>query len=144
MTAVGFVVDASIALKWVSPEDDSDAATTLLERDVPLAAPAFLFVEVANVLWVQARAGKLDGVIAAGCLADLRRLPLELWSGEEPLPSALELAFELDHAVYDCAYLALAMHLGRPLVTGDRRFRQKVERIPRLSGWVLGLDRSGA
>ena len=142
MTA-GFVVDASIALKWVSPEDDSDPAAALLERGVPLAAPAFIFVEMANALWFQARAGKLDAAGAAGCLVDLRRVPLDLWSGEEPLPAALELAFELDHAVYDCAYLALAMHLGRPFVTADRRFRRKVEQVPRLEGWALGLDRIG-
>jgi predicted nucleic acid-binding protein len=139
----GFVVDASVALKWVSPEDDSDAAATLLTLGVPLAAPAFIFVEIANVLWVQARAGKLDAAGAAACLADLRRLPLNLWSDEELLPSALELAFELDHAIYDCAYLAVALHLGQPFVTADGRFRRKAEATPRVAGWVIGLDQIG-
>jgi predicted nucleic acid-binding protein len=71
------------------------------------------------------RTGKLDAAEAAGCLRDLRDAPLELWDGEEPLPSTLEWAHRLDHAVYHCAYLALALHLNGAYVTADRRFWQK-------------------
>ena len=141
--AAGFVVDANVALRWVLPLPDSGAAAALLTRGVPLAAPAFIFIEMANALWIQARAGKLDAPGAAACLADLRRLPLDLWSGEEVLPSALDLAFELDHAIYDCVYLALALRLGRPFVTADARFRRKAEAVRRVAGRVIGLDRLG-
>ncbi len=53
--AAGFVAAGSVALKWVLPEADSDAAAALLEADVPLAAPAFIFVEMTNALWIQAQ-----------------------------------------------------------------------------------------
>jgi predicted nucleic acid-binding protein len=119
------VVDASVALKWVLPEEDSELAEGLLDRGVRLCAPAFVFVELANALWFQMRAGKLNATEAAGCMRDLRAAPLELWGGEEPLPSTLEWAHRLDHAVYDCAYLALALHLDGTYVTADRRFWQK-------------------
>jgi predicted nucleic acid-binding protein len=119
------VVDASVALKWVLPEEDSELAEELLERGGPLHAPAFIFVELANAIWFKMRAGTLDLAEARGCLQDLREAPLQLWAGEEPLPSALEWAHRLDHAVYDCAYLALALHLGGSYVTADRRFWQK-------------------
>ena len=41
------------------------------------------------------------------------------------LPASLEWAHRLDHAVYDCAYLALALHLDGTYVTAERRFWQK-------------------
>jgi predicted nucleic acid-binding protein len=119
------VVDASVALKWVLPEEDSEIAESLLDRAAALHAPAFIFVELANALWFQMRARKLDATEAAGCMRDLHEAPLKLWDGEEPLPASLEWAHRLDHAVYDCAYLALALHLEGTYVTADRRFWQK-------------------
>ena len=119
------VVDASVALEWVLPEEDSELAEGLLDRGLGLHAPAFIFVELANPLWFQMRAGKLNAAEAAGCMRDLREAPLVLWDCEEPLPSTLEWAHRLDHAVYDCAYLALALHLDGAYVTADRRFWQK-------------------
>jgi predicted nucleic acid-binding protein len=44
------------------------------------------------------------------------------------MPRALELAFELGHPVYDCAYLALAETLDQQLVTADERFLKRVRR----------------
>lgn len=58
-------------------------------------------------------------------MRDLRQAPLGLWDGEEPLPPTLEWAHRLDHAVYECAYLALALHLDGTYVIADRRFWQK-------------------
>jgi predicted nucleic acid-binding protein len=119
------VIDASVALKWALPEEDSKLAEDLLDRGAALCAPAFIFVELANALWFHMRTGKLNAEEAAGCMRDLRQAPLELWDGEEPLPSTLEWARRLDHAVYDCAYLALALHLDGTCVTADRRFWHK-------------------
>lgn len=134
------VVDASVVLKWVLPEEDSDLADGLLDRGRALHAPAFVFVELADALWFQMRAGKLNAAEAAGCMRDLRGAPLELWDGEEPLPATLELAQRLDHAVYDCAYLALALHLEGIYVTADRRFRQKARTRAELRDQTLLLS----
>jgi predicted nucleic acid-binding protein len=120
----------------VLPEEDSDAAERLLDLDARLHAPAFIFVEMANAIWFQMRAGKLDEVGAAGCMRDLRQAPLELWDGEEPLPSTLEWARTLDHAVYDCAYLALTLHLDGAYLTADRRLWRKAMARKDLDGRV--------
>ena len=134
------VVDASVALKWVLPEEDSELADGLLDRGALLRAPAFIFVELTNALWFQMRSGKLNAAEAAGCIRDLRQAPLELWDGEEPLPSTLEWAHRLDHAVYDCAYLALALHLDGTYVTADRRFWQKAATRDDLCDRILLLS----
>lgn len=134
------VVDASVAVKWVLPEDDSaQAVDVVLRPDLVLHAPAFLFMEAANVFWAHARRGRLSYAQAPDRLARLRRAPLLIWDGEEPLPGSLALAQRLDHAVYDCAYLALALHLEGLYLTADRRFRDKAERDDELRGRVVML-----
>ena len=52
------VVDASIAVKWVLPEPDSERARALILRG-DLTAPDLLRLEVANALWKQARRGAI-------------------------------------------------------------------------------------
>jgi predicted nucleic acid-binding protein len=39
----------------------------------------------------------------------------------ELLPRAIELAFDLQHPIYDCVYLALAEREKAALITADRR-----------------------
>ncbi len=134
-----FVVDASVAVKWVLPEDDSELAEELVTGGALLHAPGFIFVEIANVLWKRMRQGGLVEADATDLMARLRSSPLILWQGEEPLPGTLSLAKELDHAVYDCAYLALALHLDAVCVTADRRFQRKAARRPDLVGRVVLL-----
>jgi len=134
------VVDASVATKWVVPEDDSELADALLTSTARLHAPAFLAMEVANALWLKMRRGELDDAKARASLEYLRKIPWAAWHGEEPLPETLNLAKTLDHAVYDCAYLALAIHLDAVYVTADRRFWHKARARPELADRVLRLE----
>jgi predicted nucleic acid-binding protein len=134
------VIDASVALKWMTPEDDSERAILVLDLGRELHAPAFIFMELANALWIQVRAGKADAAGASAALDDVRTGPLRIWQGEEPLPDTIALATTLDHAVYDCAYLALALHLDGGYVTADRRFWRKARAKAQFAGRVLRLE----
>jgi predicted nucleic acid-binding protein len=133
------VIDASVALKWMTPEEDSERAMLVLDLERELHAPAFIFMELANALWIQVRAGKADAAGASAALDDVRTGPLRIWQGEEPLPDTIALAAILDHAVYDCAYLALALLLDAAYVTADHRFWRKTESNAELAGRVLLL-----
>jgi len=116
------VVDASVALKWLVDEEGSGAAAALLEGPL-LLAPELIHVEIANALWRMARVGRLTEADAADALALFQRLPLRRRLADRDLAAeALRLARLLDHPVYDCLYLALAMDAGAPVVTADRRF----------------------
>ena len=120
--AVGAVVDASVAIKWVVAESGSDLAARLLDGR-PLHAPPLMQVEAANALWVMGRRGVLTPDEADDALATLARVPLvPAPPGFDPVPRALRLARLLEHPVYDCVYLSLATELGVPVVTADRRF----------------------
>ena len=118
------VVDASIALKWVLPEQGSEAAEALLDKD--LAAPSLWLLEAGNALWRRARREELTPAQAASRLAELEKAPVATVPLEQDLPEALRMALQLNHPVYDCLYLALAKRLGTYVVTADTRFGRAV------------------
>jgi predicted nucleic acid-binding protein len=116
---VTFVVDASVAVKWILPESGSSAAAALRKLNNDLSAPSLIAVEVGNALWRAVRRGSvtrseaLEGFEAA--LISLQSLiPIE-----ELRVRALTLAIELRHPIYDCFYLALAQRENALLVTAD-------------------------
>jgi predicted nucleic acid-binding protein len=132
------VADSSVALKWVVQESDSDQAELLAAAR--LEAPDLLLVECANALWRKTIQGELQVDEALESLAWLRRAPVCLESSAALLDAALELAAELNHPVYDCVYLSLAIRSGVPLVTADRRLLSAVGGVARLRNHVILLS----
>lgn len=130
------VVDASVALKWVLDEAGSAAASELLDGR-RLFAPPLLAIEVANALWAVSRRGQITGAEAEDALDLILRAPFQPFpSGLDLSRRALELARFLDHPVYDCVYLALAIAIERPVITADRRFAAAAHRSPEAAPFV--------
>ena len=117
-----FVVDASVAVKLLVDEPDSDAARGLAASGEELHAPRLMASEAANALWQKARTGQMERADAGAALAWMAEMPLRWHDDETVGADALRLALALDHAVYDCVYLALAHRIGATVVTADRRF----------------------
>jgi len=130
---VRIVVDASVALKWVLDEPESEAAVAL--RDQELIAPALWLAEAANALWRHARTGEISDQEAAAFFSELLKAPVASLPIEPYLERALEFAMEIGHPVYDCIYLALALHHRTHVVTADRRFASAAS-TPALAGGV--------
>lgn len=130
---MSIVIDASVALKWVLDEPGSEAAVAL--RDQELIAPALWLAEAANALWRHARIGEIDGDEAAARFSELMNAPVASLPIEPYLEQALKLAVEIGHPVYDCIYLALALHHQTHVVTADRRFASAAS-TPVLAGGV--------
>jgi predicted nucleic acid-binding protein len=79
MNAERFVIDASIAVKWVVEEPGTASALSLLNQG-RLLAPELLVAECANILWKKVRRGELskdEAVLAARLLqgAEIELLP---------------------------------------------------------------------
>ena len=117
-----FVVDASVAVKWLVAEEDADVADQLAASGQELHAPRLMASEVANVLWRKARVRQIARADAGAAMALLVDMPVR-WNDDETVSAdAVRLALALDHPVYDCVYLALAHRIGATVVTADRRF----------------------
>jgi predicted nucleic acid-binding protein len=114
------VIDASVAVKWVVREPDSDAAIAL--RSEQLIAPVLWLAEAANVLWLRVRIGDINADEARIRLTELLDAPVASLPMEPHLDEALRLAAELAHPIYDCVYLALALHYDTHVITADKRF----------------------
>lgn len=117
---MSIVIDASVALKWVLEEENSEAADRLLNEE--LIAPSLWLLEAANALWRRALRGDITTAEAQERLIELFNAPVTTVPLEEDVLAATRLAAELAHPVYDCLYLALAIREGTHVVTADRRF----------------------
>ena len=131
------VVDASVAVKWVLPEPDSDRAIAL--RDKVLHAPDLALAECGNALWVRVHRGVLSKAEAETCFAALSLAPVSWTPTEQLAAEAMALALDLDHPVYDCVYLALAIARDLPLVTADRRLIATARDRPEVAAHVRPL-----
>jgi predicted nucleic acid-binding protein len=123
-------VDASVVAKWFFPEEHSSAARRLLSARRTLLAPDLIWSEVGNVVWKRVRRGELTPGEAAELIADLIRMPLRIAPTQGLAAPALELAIASDRTVYDCTYLALAIHRRCRLATADERFVRALARTP--------------
>ena len=122
------VVDASVAVKWVVPEPDSDRAESL--RDHNLVAPDLLFSECANILWKKLRLGNLTSEQASTAAQTLEVADVVVVSTKAYLRRAVAIAAALDHPAYDGIYLALAEAFGLRLVTADDRLIRRLRESP--------------
>jgi predicted nucleic acid-binding protein len=122
-----WVVDASVAAKWLAPEPDSPLAEALLDDE--LIAPDLLFVEVGNILWKKQLRGEMDAATTLLGVRWLLQVPLQVHDSAGLLAEALGLALLLRHPAYDCFYLALTQRIDVPMVTADRRLHARCHAV---------------
>jgi predicted nucleic acid-binding protein len=119
-----FVVDASVAIKWVVQEPDTPHALQLA-ADNHLVAPDLMLAEFANVLSTKIRQGEFNLGSIDRAVEVLQSARIAFRPIESLLPMAIRLAHQLRHPAYDCFYLALAIAEGCQLITSDLRFQRK-------------------
>ncbi len=133
------VIDASVAIKWVVSEPLADKAACLL--DLPVRhAPAHYLAEACNAIWAMGHIrGELTQQQCADRVAGLCKIPVI----EAPLAGlaaeAARLSAELGITVYDTLYLALALKLGAPLVTADRKLFERARGRAEIASLVVWL-----
>lgn len=114
------IIDASVALKWFLPEAGAETARAFLATGVELSAPDLLIAEVSNVLWLKVERGHVP---QADAETIVRRLPdyfVQIIPARELAETAIRIAGQVHHSVYDCLYVAAADITGADLITADR------------------------
>ena len=139
------VVDASLVVKWLVEEENSDKAHALLRswvsRDIARIAPYLLPFEVANTLHRRIIRGELTVSNSSRMIARLLGSQLELHQTTNLHSRALELASLLKQkAAYDAHYLALAETLDCELWTADERFYRAANPGVGKVRWIGEID----
>lgn len=121
---MAFVLDCSVTMSWVFPDEATEETDRL--RDSLIAGRAFVPaiwpIEVGNVLRVATSQGRICMDDWARIRTNLEALPIEIdpVSTSRIWRSVLELAHERRLSVYDAMYLELAVRMRLPLATLDR------------------------
>ncbi len=136
-----FVVDASVAIKWVVPEIHFEAARRLLGRNYELLVPDFFFSEVANVFCQRVIRGEDSMDDAKVALEAIQTQPLQVYSSIGLMLDAFNMAASTQRAVYDCVYLTLAVNYQCQMVTADEKLFNALQQKPLASHlcWVENL-----
>ena len=122
---MSFVLGASVALAWCFEDKQTAEIMAVLDRVAVegASAPQLWPLEVLNALLAAQRRRRLDAAGRREVLALLYRLPIAIdpdtathvWSATQAIAESHDLT------AYDAAYLELAMRLGLPLATLDRK-----------------------
>lgn len=124
---MAYIIDASVILKWFIPEEHSERALRLKDSGARLHAPAFLTLEVGNVLSKKCRRGELTAQDTEDIWRAFRQAPIRRHADERLVLAAFDLAHHTKQGLYDSLYLALAMQLKLSFLTADRKFYQSLQ-----------------
>ncbi|HET7922817.1 MAG TPA: type II toxin-antitoxin system VapC family toxin [Gammaproteobacteria bacterium] len=129
---MAFVLDASIAIAWLLPDEGSKATDALVERLITDTAfvPAIWPLEVINALFVAARRGRIPRTRIETLAEELIVYPITVESASLKscyIPAKLAARYKL--TVYDASYLELAQRRQLPLATLDNRLREACTKL---------------
>lgn len=125
------VIDASVALKWYLPEEDSTRALVwycaIRDRKIFAIAPDYLLFECANVLLKRHRVKPEYG---KAIINDLGKLSIELIHlSTLRIDSVITLSDKYHTTVYDAIYLELARLTQTKLVTADALLLKNAKKL---------------
>lgn len=118
-----YIVDASVVIeRFIRGPYTANAQALFAQLAVndTLIIPEFCLLEATNVLWKHVRFQGMPLAQAQTLLRDLRALPLKRAPVKRLLNTALDIGLKHQLAIYDSAYIALALHSRYPLITIDQ------------------------
>ena len=125
---MNLVIDASVAVKWLLSESETDKAEAVLtacqQRGIIPLAPEILTAEVSSALWKRVMRGFLDADRALSLFSHFERIRPTLAPIGNLAGLALRLALRHRQSIYDCLYIALALETPCDLVTADETFHR--------------------
>ncbi len=127
----GYVVDASVLVKWFLHEKEPDRDRALALRDLHISGrskiyiPRLALLEVLNAIRFSPKGDEEAGETALEALLDLH---LEIKPGDaDVLRKANAIAWAYKITIYDALCVALAEQVGYPLITADDVMLRKLK-----------------
>jgi predicted nucleic acid-binding protein len=127
----GYVVDASVLIKWFLHQQDADHGRALALRELHISGRSTIFIphhallEVLNAIRFSPKADEEAGEMALETLQDLH---LETNVADvNLLRKANAIAWAYKITIYAALYVALAEQVGYPLITADEIMVKKLK-----------------
>jgi predicted nucleic acid-binding protein len=118
-----YIVDASVVIERLILGSYTGYARVLFQRALggdQFVVPEFCLLECTNVVWKHVRFQGMPPGQAKLIIKDLSALPLKRIPIKAVLNTALEIGLTYQLAIYDSAYVALALRSHYPLITIDQ------------------------
>jgi predicted nucleic acid-binding protein len=126
-----YVIDTSVAFKWVVAETDSAKAIALRDEYVKgthsLLAPDLFPTEMANALLVAERRGRIKSGQWPVFFLDIMHSAPGLYPASPCLLRTYEIASLIQASIYDSLYIALAESESCEMVTADDKLLRKAQ-----------------
>lgn len=124
-----FVVDASVVTSWAFLGENTELSAKIRRRMLAgqmAVVPAIFPFEIANVLLLAERAGRIGAETAEQFLLSLNklRISIEVTESARLYYPIRQLAAKHQLSIYDASYVELAMRDAIPLATFDNRLRK--------------------
>ncbi len=129
------VLDTSVAISWVLPDEDKDATLYLRTRTIEdstlrILVPPIFWSEITNVLTMAIRRSRITQPFAEQALDALQNFGIDEYQVRPQ--DSLSLAVTTQMSAYDAQYLVLAQDTSAPLWTLDKRL-QHVAKLQQLT-----------
>lgn len=131
------VVDSNVLAYLLIQGPRTADARSLLDRDADWHADEFALVELTNILATAMRVGQLDLGRAVSALSEAQTVVDGALHGVAHT-EVLALAERFRITAYDARHLGVALALGVPLVSEDRRLRKAAPALTRSLAEALG------
>ncbi len=126
-----YVIDSSVALKWVLTEQDDTNARLLRDESRTnvhqLLAPDVFTTEVAHALTRAERQGRLTPGDALTLWTNVMTTAPQLFPAVQLTPRAIAISSQMRIGVYDCLYVALAEREQCEFITADDRLVRNLQ-----------------
>ena len=131
--SAAFVLDCSVAMTWLFQDEATpDTAKILRRLDAEAAlVPAWWFLELANVMVVAERKGRITQRQTTEFVTELSKLNLDVdsESPQRAFEHLLPLCRAHELTSYYAMYLDLAVRRQLPLATLDRSLRKAAQKL---------------
>lgn len=125
-----FIIDASVAIKWVSNEEGTDQALALLDEIALIFVPEIFEIEIAAILSKRVRMKDMTFKEALTKKSYFNDLPIVRIKFDQITEQAFQVASEFSVSFYDALYLASAVACNGKLITADFRLFNGLENTP--------------
>lgn len=117
------VLDCSVAISWLLPDEACDLAFLEQVAEKGAMVSSIWALEVANVLEMARRSGRLSDAQGFQALDTLKNLPITLdpETATHAWGDSVHIARQYTLSLYDASYLELALRKALPLATLDKQ-----------------------